>query len=116
MFSQDELDDTAQVWNTHNIRPSKNPNVPSGNPNVMHALPELYRTTDYLAPVAHDSLQFCKDQCLFRSNIPCDPDVYELCNIVMSESHLGHPRDAYEAINLYTHLRNAVKGSLESGQ
>ncbi|CAL8375938.1 unnamed protein product [Arctogadus glacialis] len=34
----DELDDTAQAWNTHTIRPSKNPNVPSGRPNVMFAL------------------------------------------------------------------------------
>lgn len=37
MFSQDELDDTAQIWNAHG--PSKNVNVPSGWPNVKYALP-----------------------------------------------------------------------------
>ncbi|CAB1433775.1 unnamed protein product [Pleuronectes platessa] len=45
---QDELDDTAQVWNAHTIRPSKNTNVPSGRPNVMYALPQLYGTRDFL--------------------------------------------------------------------
>lgn len=39
--AQDKLDDTAHVWNAHNIRPSKNPNVSSGQPNVMYSLPEL---------------------------------------------------------------------------
>lgn len=42
MFSQDELDDTVRVWDAHTIRPSRNPNVPSGQPNVMYSLPELY--------------------------------------------------------------------------
>ncbi|KAF3850028.1 hypothetical protein F7725_019747 [Dissostichus mawsoni] len=43
---QDELDDTAQVWNAHTIRPSRNLNVPSGRPNVMYAVPDLYRTRE----------------------------------------------------------------------
>lgn len=86
MFSQDELDDTAQIWNAHTIKPSKNVNVPSGRPNVMYALPELYRTTDLLAPVENENLQLCKNECIFRLTIPCDPDVYELCNMIMAES------------------------------
>ncbi|KAF3832661.1 hypothetical protein F7725_026326 [Dissostichus mawsoni] len=40
-FNFDELDDTAQVWNAHTIRPSRNLNVPSGRPNVMYAVPDL---------------------------------------------------------------------------
>ncbi|KAK9979891.1 hypothetical protein ABG768_013299, partial [Culter alburnus] len=34
----DELDDTAQVWNTHTIRLSKNISNPSGRPSVMDCL------------------------------------------------------------------------------
>ncbi|KAK0154136.1 hypothetical protein N1851_003760 [Merluccius polli] len=108
----DELDDTAQVWNTHTIRPSKNISVPSGRPNVLYALPQLYGTRDFLSPVEDEHLQLCKDECVFRRPIPCDPDVYELCNILMVESHLTLPRDPYQAVNLYRHLREAITASL----
>ncbi|KAJ4941197.1 hypothetical protein JOQ06_027484 [Pogonophryne albipinna] len=54
---QDGLDDTAQVWNAHSIRPLRNLHVPSGRPNVMYAVPGLYRTRDYLSPVEEEHLQ-----------------------------------------------------------
>ena len=59
-FQQDELDDTVQVWKTHTIRPSKNLNVPSGRPNVMFALPELYGTRDFLSPIEDYDFQLQK--------------------------------------------------------
>ncbi|XP_054641995.1 uncharacterized protein LOC129187166 [Dunckerocampus dactyliophorus] len=108
---QDELDDTAQVWNTHTIRPSKNINVPSGRPNVMHTLPQLYGTRDFLSPV-DDAVQLCKDECVFRLSIPCDPDVYKLCLIFMAESHLTPPADPYQAVSLYMHLRQVITESI----
>ncbi|CAL8344609.1 unnamed protein product [Arctogadus glacialis] len=52
---QNESDDTAQVWNTRTIRPSKNLNIPSSRPNVMFALPELYGTRDFLSPIENGS-------------------------------------------------------------
>ncbi|KAM7399880.1 hypothetical protein PAMP_019118 [Pampus punctatissimus] len=76
--AKDELDDTAQVWNAHTIRPLKNRNVPSGRPNVMYALPELYGTRDFLSPVENEGVQLCKSQCVFRQTIPCNLEVYEL--------------------------------------
>lgn len=112
IFQQDELDDIAQVWNAHIIRPSKNINVPSGRPNVMYALPELYRTRDFLSSVEDEHVQLCKDECIFRLAIPCDQDVYNLCNIFMVESHLTLPNDPYQAVNLYMHLRESVNASL----
>ncbi|MEQ2315925.1 hypothetical protein AMECASPLE_027450 [Ameca splendens] len=107
---QDELDDTAIVWNTHLIRPSKNMQVPSGRPNVMYAVPELYNTRDFLTPGQNDHVQLCRNQCVFRLTIPCDPDVYDICNILMAESQLITPADPYEAVNLY--LREAVSALL----
>ncbi|XP_072220165.1 uncharacterized protein [Leuresthes tenuis] len=106
---QDELDDTAQVWNAHTIRPSKNT---SGQPNVMSALPQLCGTRDFLSPVEDEHLQLCKDECVFRVPIPCDPDVYELCHIFMAESHLTLPTDPYQTVSLYLHLREAITASL----
>ncbi|KAL3973486.1 ADP-sugar pyrophosphatase / 8-oxo-dGDP phosphatase / ADP-D-ribose pyrophosphorylase [Sarotherodon galilaeus] len=107
-FSFDELDDAAQVWNTHSIRPSKNINIPSGRPNVMYTLPELYGTRDFLCPTEEEHVYLCKNECVFQLTKPCDQVVYELCNILMSQSHLTPPTDPYQAVNLYMHLRETI--------
>lgn len=105
---QDELDDTVQVWNAHIVRPSKNLNVPSGKPNVMYALPELYGTQDYLSPVQVEDIQVCKNRCVSRQAVPCDADCYELCNILMTEFQLSIPSEPYDALNLYMFLRENI--------
>ncbi|KAF7643707.1 hypothetical protein LDENG_00234950 [Lucifuga dentata] len=88
-----------------------NLNVPSGQPNVMYSLPELYGTRDFLAPVENDYLEQYKNECVFCQPIRCDADVYALCNVVMAECHLNLPRDPYQAIDLYLQLRE-ISGSL----
>ncbi|XP_043976973.1 uncharacterized protein LOC122833467 [Gambusia affinis] len=109
---QDELDDTAQVWNTHRIRPTKNLQVPSGRPNVMYALPELYSTMDFLTPVQVEHIQLCRDACTFRQTIPCDSSVYDICNILMAEYGLMTPSDPYDSVKLYMLLRDAIRALL----
>ncbi|XP_029991578.1 uncharacterized protein LOC115420472 [Sphaeramia orbicularis] len=109
---QDELDDTSRVWDAHTIRPSSNPNVPSGQPNLMYSLPELYKTRDCLSPADRNLVEQCKSQCVFRQPIPCDTDVYELCNFVMVENQLNLPRDPYQAIDLYLQLREKINACL----
>ncbi|XP_066497496.1 uncharacterized protein [Hoplias malabaricus] len=109
---QDELDDTADVWDSHTIRPSKNDSVPSGRPNTMYGLPELYGTRDFLHSAEDEDIHTCKTECTFRQSVPCDPDVYDLCNIIMAESQLTLPRDPYQAIDLYIFLRDVIKSSM----
>lgn len=109
---QDELDETARVWDSHIIRPSKNDKVPSGRPQVMYLCPELYRTEDYMSPVGNVDLQLCREECIFRSTIVCDPDVYDICNIAIAEAQMHLPNDCYQALDLYIHLRNEIKASL----
>lgn len=111
-FNQDELDDTAWTWNAHVIRPSRNPNVPSGRPNIMFSVPELYQATDHLCSVDEVAVEACATECTFRQPIPCDPDVYHLCNILMAESQLNVPDDPYQALNLYMHLRDVITAAL----
>ena len=41
---QFELDETAETWNRHDIRPSGNNSVPFGHPDVMFYAPELWQT------------------------------------------------------------------------
>lgn len=105
---QDELDKTISVWNSHIIRPSKNDRVPSGRPKVMYMFPELYSTNDCISPVDDADVQLCHANCTFRPTVPCDTDIYDLCNILMAESDLQLPNDAHQALNLYLHLRNVI--------
>ncbi|KAJ8302239.1 hypothetical protein KUTeg_021226 [Tegillarca granosa] len=56
---QDELDDIAEIWNTHKIRPSRNQNWPSGRPDLMYFTPMLWGSEDYLCSVPDEELYVC---------------------------------------------------------
>ncbi|XP_029975096.1 uncharacterized protein LOC115408457 [Salarias fasciatus] len=109
---QDELDETIRVWDSHVIRPSRNDRVPSGRPRVMYMFPELYSTEDCISLVDSADVQLCRSESTFRPSVPCDADIYNLCNILMVESQLHLPADAYEALDLYLELRNQIRSSL----
>lgn len=112
LFFQDELDETIRVWDSHVIRLSRNDRVPSGRPRVMYMFPELYTTEDCISQVDRADVQLCRSNCIFRPSMPCDTDIYNLCNILMVESQLHLPADAYEALDLYLELRNKIRSSL----
>lgn len=105
---QDELDKVQEVWDTHNIAPSRNVNLPHGKPNIMYYVPELYGCEDYLVSAADDEVALCKNDSTFRKSLPCDEDVFNLCCIIMNEQHLNVPCDAVSALDLYFELRQAV--------
>ncbi|XP_059187145.1 uncharacterized protein LOC131969929 [Centropristis striata] len=109
---QDELDETIHVWDSHVIRPSKNDRVPSGRPRIMYMFPELYRSDDCISPVDGADVQLCQSNCTFRPAVPCDTDIYNICNILMVESQLHLPADAYQAVDLYLHLKNEITSAL----
>ncbi|KAJ4931164.1 hypothetical protein JOQ06_025462 [Pogonophryne albipinna] len=108
----DELDETTCVWDSHVIRPSKNDRVPSGRPKVMYMFPELYTTEDCVSPVEGADAQLCRSNCTFRPAVPCDTDIYNICNLLMMESQLNLPADSYQALDLYLDLRNTIRSSL----
>ncbi|KAK0145716.1 hypothetical protein N1851_015376 [Merluccius polli] len=109
---QDELDETTNLWDSHVIRPSKNASVPSGRPQIMYMFPELYRSEDCLSPVDRTDVQLCQNNCTFRPAVPCDTDIYNICNFLMVESQLHLPADAYQAVDLYLHLKNEIRSAL----
>ncbi|KAK0154862.1 hypothetical protein N1851_002825 [Merluccius polli] len=47
-------------------KPPKNINKPNGRLNIMYAIPQLYRTTDFLSSVQDEDLQMCKAECIFN--------------------------------------------------
>lgn len=76
----------------------------------MFAVPELYRTRDFLNLAEDVHVQLCKHECVFW--LACDLDANEICNIIMAETHRSLPSVPYQAVNLYMNLREAVHASL----
>ena len=71
---QSDLDQVVSVWNCHQIRPTKNQNLPHGKPVVLFTIPEVYATIDYMNPVGHADIDICLMECIFRSGSPCDEE------------------------------------------
>lgn len=108
------MDITRKSWNSHLICPSKNEYVPCGRPDVMHTVPELYGTEDYLCDVPEQEIVRCQQNCVSRSDIACDKDVHTLCTSIMAQNNLTVPTDAYVAIDLYIELREKLVRLLDN--
>ncbi|XP_060713398.1 uncharacterized protein LOC132837645 [Tachysurus vachellii] len=105
---QEELDSTKDTWNSHLIRPLRNSLVPHGRPDVMYTLPELYETEDYISQVTVEDCDTCEDQCIHRSDIPCDEDIFTLCSHIMAQHQLRIPKERFTALNMYLALRQEL--------
>lgn len=98
----------VEVWDSHLIRPSRNYRVPHGRPNIMYSVPGLYVTRDYKCLVPPVDIERQAEECVFRENIPCDSDIYEVCHDIMTERGLVLPNTPEECIDLYLVLRDAL--------
>ena len=92
---KEELQEHCKAWS----RSAHNTNVPSGIPDVMFTVPQLWGTEDFIVP--HSDLDICKEACKFLSAVPCDEDIFDLCTMIMSESGLTFPKDISEAQEFY---------------
>ncbi|KAK3107378.1 hypothetical protein FSP39_013197 [Pinctada imbricata] len=105
---QKELDTAAKIWDAHYIRPSSNPRVPYGKPELMFKFPSLWGTAGYDIDVSEDRIAICKSESKFRSTIPCDEDVFDICVNIMKTENLMPAKDVNEAETLYLCLRQNV--------
>ena len=103
------MNEVVAVWNAHRIRPSKNPNCPSGIPNAMFMVPQLWGTDDFKVSPSTADLQTAKDACTFLTAVPCDEDVFDLSITIMDELNLSFPNDRHQAAELYIALRDAIR-------
>lgn len=113
---QDELDTVVQMWNNHRIRPGRNGcDLYHGKPVMMYNVPELYHAQIYLHPVEMDIINTVlgEDICQWKTDIPCDIDLHDLCLLVMEQHNLTRCHDAEGAIKLYKDLRPLIKALLE---
>ena len=88
MSFQNELDLAVSIWNNHTIRRSRNQNVPFGQPNQMFNYPCLWETRDFIQPDTQEDLDLCQQEVEFRSVIPCDPDIYDLCIDILRQEDM----------------------------
>ena len=58
-----ELHKVARLWNTHRIRPSANPESPSGRPDYLYFIPRANHTRDYLTQVGVDEVDIAEEYC-----------------------------------------------------
>lgn len=103
---QDELDNIAEIWNTHTIRRSKNEHVPCGRPDLMYFVPIIWGSDNHLCSIPDEEIDVCSNEAEFRSTIPCDADVYNLCINIMKRQNFDPPNDTKSALDMYQYIRN----------
>jgi len=98
---QYHLDCALELWNSHNIRPSKAP-CPSGIPNEMYYLPQQYNAQDYLLPVSHASITNLANQTHVSSKPVCgDQLVANYVDMFRRRRGMNMPATPTEAIELF---------------
>ncbi|XP_071944693.1 uncharacterized protein [Antedon mediterranea] len=105
-FLKDELDSVANEWNAHRISKSRNSHGPFGRPTLMYNVPYLFGGQECIIPVDVAKVEVCESESIFKSQIPCDKDVFDLCSIFLEEKQLSMPKTCDEGLQLYSSLRN----------
>ena len=96
-----ELYEVTELWNQHNISPSKfgNSSGPRGKPDCMYFLPHLYNTVDYSVHVdSTDIDEFINDS---MSVEDVSNKFLEFATIITNHLSLQKPSNAKEGLDLY---------------
>ncbi|KAL3873521.1 hypothetical protein ACJMK2_036627 [Sinanodonta woodiana] len=109
---QTELDNAAEVWNTHRIRSNWTTGLPCDKPVLLYTLSHLYGFDNLICQVDNLDIEVCEEECQAKNDLLCDQDLYELCLILMDENDWNQPEDPYKAVNLYQELRSCIKITL----
>ena len=100
---QNELQSVLKEWNTHIIHTKKGLNSPSGKPDVMYSMPELFETRSYHTQIQNVNFQEIKNLYAVPQNDPvCHPYFRDLCNLLVPDIH--QPTSFGAALDLYTKL------------
>ncbi len=101
------MDQVAEHWNSHTIRPTKNRNVPNGRPMMMYSLPEFFGAANHIYEVRNDQLDISEGECIMEHTM-CDETVLELCNLILSRHSISKPQSASDLTELYLYLRDEL--------
>ena len=104
-----ELYKVAELWNSHRIRPSSNPESPSGRPDILYHVPQSSNTQDYLIPVSFDEIDVAEDECAEEPNLfGCSHVFKDLAEMIMEDEGLQAPNIVEKAQNLYSDIINHI--------
>ncbi|KAL3857639.1 hypothetical protein ACJMK2_012286 [Sinanodonta woodiana] len=109
LWTNTELDNAAEVWNTHRIRSNRTTGLPCDKPVLLYTFSHLYGFDNLICQADNLDIEVCEEECQAKNDLPCDEDLYELCLILMDENDWNQPEDPYEAVNLYQELRSCIK-------
>ncbi|XP_071963513.1 uncharacterized protein [Antedon mediterranea] len=106
---QDDLDRTAELWDTHLIRRSKQDHVTNGCPLVMFQLPQVYHSRDHIKQVDQRRIDLCKESSKFKDQYPCDRDLFEYCLNAIIFNEWEIPTTPEGSMLFYINLRDCVR-------
>lgn len=113
---QEDLDQMAESWNCHRMRPNRRSDQLGGRPVLLYTLPELRGLHDQMVAVDMDKVAECQMETIPKSWCPCaDPEMFDLACIIIDENDWQCPRNGYEAALLYVKLRRVIRGGLGLG-
>ena len=108
---QNELQCVVQEWNTHIIHTKKGVDAPSGKPDVMYRMPELYDTHSYLCKVENfDFQEITQLYAIPTNDIVCNPIFRELCEHLLPG--MVQPMSFDAAFELYAKLIVKIRQTL----
>ena len=65
-------------------------------------------STSHVKEVDQNHIEICQSECMFRSHLPCDTEIFDLCMMYMVENSLQSPENLEEALELYIFLRISI--------
>jgi hypothetical protein len=78
----------------------------------MFKIPQLFGVQDFKRVITDAEINICSQlECTFRY-CPCDPEIYELCELFMRDLQLTMPEDTASARHLYVTLRDCINSSV----
>ena len=90
--SSNGIHKVARLWNTHRIRPSANPESPSGRPAYLYFIPRANNTRDYLTQVGVDEVDIAEEHFAQEPSLRgCSPYFNELAEMIMEDEGLEIP-------------------------
>ena len=71
-------------------------------------MPETIGYAEQKIPLEMDVIEAIKPCCRFEP-LPCDDDIAQVATNIMGQNNWNHPTTPFEALNLYSDLRRAIR-------
>ena len=78
---------------------------------MLYTLPRLFDAEDYLQNVDDDLVEACDNETLTCSSV-CDEDIFELCQLYMTEYGLQFDSNVNRQFDLYIELKRLLLDDL----